>query len=397
MKVEIFTVVKNGGEHNSLFYEHYHKAFPECIFNIYDNYSTDDTREYFLEKNCTVKSFCKYTEDNLQKFKNTVWKNSKADWVLVCDIDEIVEITSEDLKKERSDVIKFKSYQMIKMNLDSNLNQLTYGYRFHFGGDYLYDKTLMFRSTISDINFDPGSHTSRPTTNNINEGNYKMFHFKLSLITIQSSLALHFSPHEIKLVRTDRKSELEKIKRMNIDDNGIWTNRDVEEGHFFDHSLAKGLCEFFKNEKATKVGDFGCGLGDYVGYLNKNGIPSDGYDGNPFTTEINPFCKVLDLSKPQFIQKYSWVISFEVGEHIPQEYEDVFINNLHNNTTKGVIITWALEGVPGYGHINCRDWKYIKDKFIELNYTLDEDNTNKLRDLCELQWLSWSLMVLRKN
>lgn len=384
MKVEIFTVVKNGGKLNYLFYDHYSKVFPGCIFNIYDNYSKDNTRTFFARKNCTIRSFHTYTEFNLQKFKNTVWKNSKADWVLVCDIDEIVEITSDDLQKEEADVIKFKAYQMLRLKPESTLDKLTYGYR-----SSGYDKTLMFRPTISDINFAAGSHTSAPTTNKINEDNYRLFHFKLSWL-----VPTNFLKEPIEQVRTDRQDELWPVK---IGDTGIWTNRDVDKSHYFDKSLAKGLYEFFKLEKVKTVADFGCGLGDYVSFLNENGIKSDGYDGNPFTTEINPKCKVIDLSKQNLIQKYSWVISFEVGEHIPKEYEDAFINNLHVNNKEGVIITWALEGIPGFGHVNCRDWKYIRDKFINLGYTLDEENTNKLRNLCDLSWLSWSLMVLRKN
>ena len=52
MKVEIFTVVKNGGDLCKLFYDHYQKVFPGSVFNIYDNYSTDDTRKSFTKKNC---------------------------------------------------------------------------------------------------------------------------------------------------------------------------------------------------------------------------------------------------------------------------------------------------------------------------------------------------------
>ena len=57
----------------------------------------------------------------------------------------------------------------------------------------------------------------------------------------------------------------------------------------------------------------------------------------------------------------------------------------------------ALEGIPGFGHVNCRDWKYIRDKFIKLGYRLDKKKTAELRKICDLHWLSWSLMVLRKN
>ena len=184
---------------------------------------------------------------------------------------------------------------------------------------------------------------------------------------------------------------------IQIGDTGIWKSKNVKSNHFFDKSLADGLYKFFESEKIEDIVDFGCGLGEYVSYFRKKGLNADGYDGNPFTTELNPDCKVIDLAKPLYIKEYSWVISFEVGEHIPKKYENIFINNLHNNNKDGVIITWALEGIPGVGHVNTRSSEYIKDKFIKLGYTLDEEKTNELRKTCNVHWLSCSLMVLRKN
>jgi len=390
VKVEIFTVVKNGGLLCTLFYEHYQKKFPGCIFNIYDNYSKDNTREVFNKEDCIVRRFLKYTEPNLQKFKNTAWKGSKADWVLVCDIDELVEITSKDLEKEKGDAIKFKAYQMLRLKPESTLNELTYGYR-----STGYDKTLMFRPTILDINFSMGSHAADPAIpkHKINVSDYKLLHFNLNALNINN-----FIDVPIENIRKDRKDELYPFS---IGERGIWESKDVKTSHFFDRALAEELYKFFKSERVREIADFGCGLGDYVSYFNKNGLKADGYDGNPFTTEINPDCKVIDLSKPlksdHIVAKYCWIISFEVGEHIPEKYEDTFIENLHRNNKKGIILTWALEGIPGYGHVNCRSPEYIKDKFIKLGYTLDQENTNQLRKVCELDWLSWSLMVLRKN
>ena len=60
----------------------------------------------------------KYYEDILNKevknyieketnFRNSIWKDSKSDWVILCDIDEILFIDSEELKKVNSDAIEF--------------------------------------------------------------------------------------------------------------------------------------------------------------------------------------------------------------------------------------------------------------------------------------------------
>ena len=68
-------------------------------------------------------------------------------------------------------------------------------------------------------------------------------------------------------------------------------------------------------------------------------------DGNPSTKELNNgVCDILDLSKTHvFDNKYDWVLSLEVGEHIPKEYENIFIDNLCNNCINGIIISWVLD------------------------------------------------------
>ena len=45
-------------------------------------------------------------------------------------------------------------------------------------------------------------------------------------------------------------------------------------------------------------------------------------------------------------------MSLEVGEHLPKEFEDIFINNLDNNNNYGIVLSWAIKGQGGYGHYN---------------------------------------------
>jgi len=41
----------------------------------------------------------------------------------------------------------------------------------------------------------------------------------------------------------------------------------------------------------------------------------------------NNLCNVLDLSLPKkFDEPFDWVMSLEVGEHLPHKFEDIFIN-----------------------------------------------------------------------
>jgi 2-polyprenyl-3-methyl-5-hydroxy-6-metoxy-1,4-benzoquinol methylase len=65
----------------------------------------------------------------------------------------------------------------------------------------------------------------------------------------------------------------------------------------------------------------------------------------------------IDLQK-----KFDCVISLEVGEHIPQKSESVFINNLISHTKQYLILSWATPGQVGDAHVNEQDADYIISK-----------------------------------
>jgi hypothetical protein len=111
-------------------------------------------------------------------------------------------------------------------------------------------------------------------------------------------------------------------------------------------------------------------MGNYVKTFNQNNINAIGYDGNPNTPELtNNLCNTLDLSIPvKFNEPFDWVMSLEVGEHLPKKFEDIFIHNLHNNNKFGIILSWAIKGQGGHGHVNEQNNDYIKSKICKLGY-----------------------------
>ena len=139
-------------------------------------------------------------------------------------------------------------------------------------------------------------------------------------------------------------------------------------------------------------------MGKYVNNFIKNGINTRGFDGNPNTSEItNGICEVLDLSTNIiFDEPFSWVLSLEVGEHLPKKFEDTFINNLHFNNKDGIILSWAIKGQPGDGHVNCQNNNYIKNKICKLGYVNDKKMEHKLRKKAGVRWFKKTIMVFRK-
>jgi cyclopropane fatty-acyl-phospholipid synthase-like methyltransferase len=186
---------------------------------------------------------------------------------------------------------------------------------------------------------------------------------------------------------------------MGIHTNGYWVGLETRNQHVYDSSLGVSLTNFFKTENVNTLVDFGCGMGNYVKTFQENNINAIGFDGNPNTPELtNNLCKVLDLSVPKkFDEPFDWVMSLEVGEHLPPHFEDIYIENLHNNNKYGIVLSWAIKGQGGHGHFNEQNNDYIKSKICNLGYVNDIKSENKLRQDSTLRWFKNTIMVFRKK
>lgn len=181
-----------------------------------------------------------------------------------------------------------------------------------------------------------------------------------------------------------------------IHERGYWMDRKETDTHEFDASLAKAIV-FWSYEYEGWFIDIGCGNGSYVRYLMDHNIEVVGYDGSPLTPELTGgLCKVMDFSVPQNIGKFRNVLSLEVGEHIPAQYEDIFIDNLCNASYENIILSWAVEGQPGIGHVNCRNNDYIEDKFRARGFEYIFWETANLREAATLPWFKNTIMVFRR-
>ena len=181
-------------------------------------------------------------------------------------------------------------------------------------------------------------------------------------------------------------------KKLFDEKNGIWlVDESNKSFHLFDKNLAEALSSFFIG---STVVDLGCGLGDYVKYFKSRGIICDGYDGNPNTVILTKGeCNIIDLSQPINIPKCDYIFSLEVGEHIPKEFEDMLIDNLHKSNKKGMIISWAIEGQSGIGHVNCRNNDYIINKIEKLGYNYDILTSHLLREAATFPYFKNTIMV----
>lgn len=179
-----------------------------------------------------------------------------------------------------------------------------------------------------------------------------------------------------------------------IHERGYWLSQEEFKTHQFDKRLAYEVARIFCVVTAV---DIGCGNGQYTNFLNSKGIKCVGYDGSPSTPEIaGKYCQVMDFSEPVDIGQYDLVLSLEVGEHIPVEYEQDFIDNLCRAAKQYIVLSWAVIGQGGVGHVNCRNNDYIIRELGKRGFILDADSTERLREAAFLPWFKNTIMAFDK-
>lgn len=195
-----------------------------------------------------------------------------------------------------------------------------------------------------------------------------------------------------------------KHNQVTINSHGFWENNSFD-GHVFDIGLAKTIVWLIPYLNINTAIDFGCGPGWYVKLFHNCGVDMQGYDGNPNVEEMSTYffnngfyCQCVDLSEEVEAEvPVDLVFSIEVGEHIPQKSEQIFIDNLTRNSKKYIILSWGVPGQAGDGHVNCRTNQYIIQKLIDAGVVLNTPITQILRANAHSSWLQNSIMFFEKN
>jgi len=201
---------------------------------------------------------------------------------------------------------------------------------------------------------------------------------------------------------------------LKINPRGFWEN-DTEEGHGIDPNLAQGLIEFFTREyfnfmldydnSSVYIADVGCGTGYYTKKLtNRSELFCKGYDGNPNTPQIaGDNFKVFDFTQDaKSLGIYDWVLCLEVGEHIPEEYEQIFLDNLAYLADYGIVLSWSIPGFGGDGHVNPKSNQYIIHEMKERGFKYSKKDTKELRNSASEYpsigwWFRETLMCFRRE
>ena len=209
MTLETFAVCYNEERMMPYFMRHYSQYGSVTVF---DNYSTDDSVKIAEEMGAIVFQFDsggEFREDILTRLRNTCWKESTADWIIVTDIDELV--YHKDLLKAlqniKGTVILPRMFNMYHDTFptvkDQIYDEVKYGVEFNS------KMSLFKRSEIEEMNYEPGCHFAHPT------GNFEL-NFTSRIIS------MHFKNMGQEYVNSRNKELASRQSAVNRENNWNW-------------------------------------------------------------------------------------------------------------------------------------------------------------------------------
>mmetsp|Transcript_26356 Transcript_26356/g.43781 ORF Transcript_26356/g.43781 Transcript_26356/m.43781 type:complete len:219 (-) Transcript_26356:18-674(-) len=183
--------------------------------------------------------------------------------------------------------------------------------------------------------------------------------------------------------------------------SGLWKLDSCENAHTVDLQLAQHLSSIFASQSLLELGS-GCGC--YAARFER-ARPQSGpsemmlLDGTEnIATLTGGRVLARDLTLPLLLDRtFDWVLSLEVGEHIPRKYEQRFIHNLVTYAARGIILSWAIPGQGGTGHVNTRSNAYIKMTLARMGWALNDEASIAARANATFPWFTKSLMVYFKK
>lgn len=182
MKTTLYFINWNDSFYLPFIKKHYSHFCHRIV--MYDNYSTDNSREIAKNLGFEVVLFGKEGELNDKEYlevKNNCWKNNTDDWVIVCDADEFlwhpyILNFLVAAKIEKKTIINTKGFNIFSQYLPKeDIMEIKKGLQ-----DNNYSKRVIFNpKEITEINYVYGCHVSNPTGNiKYYYADFTLFHYR---------------------------------------------------------------------------------------------------------------------------------------------------------------------------------------------------------------------------
>lgn len=185
MKVYIFLLCYNEEIMLPHTLKYYKTRFPECEITVFDNYSTDRSYEIAKAAGCRVKRYeskGQQNEKDMMWIRSNMWKEFVGKgWVIMCDMDEWIDITEEQLKEEDKRGTTILTTQGVNMVGEANEEELHDIDLFAIQRGF-YDnnmsKRVCFKYPVCAVEYWWGAHTCFPQGHVVNSTTtYLMRHY----------------------------------------------------------------------------------------------------------------------------------------------------------------------------------------------------------------------------
>ena len=181
--------------------------------------------------------------------------------------------------------------------------------------------------------------------------------------------------------------------------------------HFLDKGIANAIAAIVGSASLL---DVGAGSGQYGAHFYKSRRAGEtapvwlGIDGasnvEAFSRTGPPgagvaYANICDAPRQQTAARVrqDWVMSLEVGEHLPLTCLPTYTALLHRANRRGLLLSWARPGQPGKCHVSPRSPEALVAEFEGLGYALDEAETERARRNASFVWMKKNFMVLRRR
>mmetsp|Transcript_12976 Transcript_12976/g.29352 ORF Transcript_12976/g.29352 Transcript_12976/m.29352 type:complete len:313 (-) Transcript_12976:130-1068(-) len=198
--------------------------------------------------------------------------------------------------------------------------------------------------------------------------------------------------------------QVDQIRRKTaVTGSGAWVLPETYT-YFLDLGLVAELARLFANASTLELG---AGKGCYAAALRRDQLrrhPSvdpplvRAFDGSTSVSALTGgLVSTADLTSELHLGAADWVLCLETAEHIPREYEEVFLQNLHRHNRVGIVVSWS-DNVGGNGHVNIRSNAWVARRFVKMGYLHDRETQHALRRaVSDIHWYRDTVMVFRRT
>ena len=183
---------------------------------------------------------------------------------------------------------------------------------------------------------------------------------------------------------------------INLDD--IFNQQFFEEESRWKNDYQSIAQFFLQTTEIETIIDLGCGNGYLLdAFMNAKkkvkGVDISRTARILMPRQIQPFVAHKDLTQSLAADenRYDLTVCIQVGEYIPDDYADVFVDNICNNAKDMILFSSALLTFYGLYRINCQPLFYWIQKFEKRGFVFNYKWTQSFR-----QWINQTTNIVHQ-